>query len=59
MVNWQLSTPDRTLNSSASSMSAAEVNSLTPINLGNRYGQDLDGNPAQRLRDFYNAQCTP
>ena len=58
IINWQLSTPDTTLNSDDSLITANDVNSTTDINLGSRYGKTLDDNSPQRLRDFYNAECT-
>ena len=57
IVNWQLSTPDTTFNSDDSLITANDINSPTPINLGIRNGQDLDGNLPDSMRDIYSSNC--
>ena len=57
IVNWQLSSTVTTLNSDDSLITSNDINSTTNINLGTRYGQDLDENTPQRLRDFYTDNC--
>ena len=57
IVNWQISSPDNTLNSDGTTITAAEINSSSAISLWSRNGIDLQNNTS-RFSDFYNAECT-
>ena len=57
IINWQLSSPNNTLNSDGSTITSGEVNSSAIIYLWNRNGVDLENNTL-RFSDFYNTQCT-
>ena len=64
IINWQLSTPNKTLNSRDtnpanpdSTITSAQINSSAPISLASRNGVDLENNNL-RFSEFYDNECT-